>query len=118
MAAMFGRGRWSAVDDPEALPEVLADALGWLGGEGEEYMSQIPEPFTFLPPTQHAVELGAQHLEQDFRAARLVNAEQGVQRGTETPRPEFLAVLLVPGLVDVQHGFARQPLEQLCIRRG
>lgn len=30
MPAMFGRGRWSAADDPDALPEVLAEIYGRL----------------------------------------------------------------------------------------
>jgi hypothetical protein len=29
--------------------EVLIDFLCWLGAEGEDYQSQIPEPFTFIP---------------------------------------------------------------------
>lgn len=37
--------------------EVLVDALCRISGTGESYSSPIPEPFTFLPSTQRAVEL-------------------------------------------------------------
>ena len=37
--------------------EVLADALCWIGGRGEEYSSPIPEPFTFTPSTQRTIAL-------------------------------------------------------------
>ena len=67
---------------------------------------------------QHAVELLAEHRHQHLRSPRLVDAKEGVKLGAEAPSPELLAILLVPCLVDVQHGFARQPLEQLGIRLG
>ena len=31
--------------------EVLIDALCWIGGDGESYVSETPEPFTFIPTT-------------------------------------------------------------------
>jgi hypothetical protein len=37
--------------------EVLLDALGWISGRGEEYMSMIPEPFTFVPGHRRTIEL-------------------------------------------------------------
>lgn len=37
--------------------EVLADALNWIGGSGERYVSPIPEPFTYLPREQRSVAL-------------------------------------------------------------
>jgi hypothetical protein len=37
--------------------EVLADALCWLGGTGEQYSSPIPEPFTYIPEDERSVEL-------------------------------------------------------------
>jgi len=37
--------------------EVLIDALDQLSGTGEVYSSDIPEPFTYMPPDQRAVDL-------------------------------------------------------------
>jgi hypothetical protein len=37
--------------------EVLADAIGQITGTTEEYSSQIPEPFTFLPDDQRSIGL-------------------------------------------------------------
>ena len=37
--------------------EVLSDSLGVLTGYFGRYMSVIPEPFTFLPPKTHAVQI-------------------------------------------------------------
>jgi hypothetical protein len=38
--------------------EVLEDVLTKVSGIGDTYASEIPEPFTFLPPDQRAVTLG------------------------------------------------------------
>ncbi|MBU0606809.1 MAG: DUF1549 and DUF1553 domain-containing protein [Armatimonadetes bacterium] len=35
--------------------EVLLDALCWLGGDGQGYCSQVPEPFTWIPENQRAI---------------------------------------------------------------
>ena len=37
--------------------EVLVDALDWVGGTGENYLSPIPEPFTYLPEAQRSIAL-------------------------------------------------------------
>jgi hypothetical protein len=37
--------------------EVLLDAVNQISGAGDDYSSAIPEPFTFLPPNQRAVDL-------------------------------------------------------------
>ncbi len=37
--------------------EVLIDALDWVGGTGEDYVSPIPEPFTYLPRNQRSIAL-------------------------------------------------------------
>ena len=37
--------------------EILSDSLGVLTGNYGRYMSVIPEPFTFLPPKTHAVQI-------------------------------------------------------------
>ncbi|MBT3294656.1 MAG: DUF1553 domain-containing protein [Verrucomicrobia bacterium] len=38
--------------------EVLIDAINQVAGGSERYTSEIPEPFTFIPPQQRAVALG------------------------------------------------------------
>jgi len=55
--------------------EVLIDALNWIGGTGEVYISPIPEPFTFIPDYQRAIALAdgsitSQFLEMFGRPAR------------------------------------------------
>lgn len=37
--------------------EVLLDALCWIGGDGQGYCSQIPEPFTWIPESHRAITL-------------------------------------------------------------
>jgi hypothetical protein len=37
--------------------EVLADALNWITGAGDEYSSPIPEPFTWIPKEQRTIML-------------------------------------------------------------
>jgi hypothetical protein len=37
--------------------EVLVDALCWIGGDGESYVSPIPEPFTFIPKSNRTIAL-------------------------------------------------------------
>ena len=46
--------------------EVLVDALCQITGTGESYTSPIPEPFTFLPDTQRAVNLGDGSISSSF----------------------------------------------------
>jgi hypothetical protein len=37
--------------------EALVDALAWIGGEGEEYTSTTPEPWTFIPDDERTIAL-------------------------------------------------------------
>ncbi len=46
--------------------EVLVDALCHLSDSGESYSSQAPEPYTFLPATQTAVNLGDGSISSSF----------------------------------------------------
>lgn len=55
--------------------EVLIDALDWLGNEGENYSSPIPEPYTFIPNENRTIALAdgsitSQFLEQFGRPGR------------------------------------------------
>lgn len=46
--------------------EVLNDALTWLGGPGESYCSQIPEPFTWIPEEQRTIALADGSITSSF----------------------------------------------------
>ncbi|OPZ22558.1 MAG: hypothetical protein BWZ10_00408 [candidate division BRC1 bacterium ADurb.BinA364] len=47
--------------------EVLVDALNWLAGAGDEnYISMIPEPFTYIPPTQRTIALADGSISSPF----------------------------------------------------
>lgn len=46
--------------------EVLLDAINQITGTGEKYTSSIPEPFTFLPDDQRAIELADGSIELPF----------------------------------------------------
>ncbi len=37
--------------------EVLADALNWITGTRERYSSAVPEPFSFIPESEHSIAL-------------------------------------------------------------
>lgn len=46
--------------------EVLNDALRWLGAEPEHYTSAIPEPFTYVPDDERAIELADGSITSSF----------------------------------------------------
>jgi len=46
--------------------EVLIDALCWLAGDGESYMSEIPEPFTFIPEQHRTISLADGSITSQF----------------------------------------------------
>jgi len=46
--------------------EVLLDALCYLGGRGEEYISQIPEPFTVIPRENRTIGLADGSITSSF----------------------------------------------------
>ena len=46
--------------------EVLADALAWIGGSGDDYSSPIPEPFTFIPREQRTISLADGSITSQF----------------------------------------------------
>ena len=46
--------------------EVLIDALNQLTGTTEKYVSAIPEPFTFIPEDQRAIQLGDGSISSSF----------------------------------------------------
>ena len=46
--------------------EVLADALAWIGGSGEELSSPIPEPFSWIPKENRAITLADGSITSQF----------------------------------------------------
>ena len=46
--------------------ETLLDAVNQIAGSGEKYTSSIPEPFTFLPEEQRAINLADGSIELPF----------------------------------------------------
>lgn len=46
--------------------EVLIDALCWIGGDGENYSSPIPEPYTFIPKDQRTIALADGSITSSF----------------------------------------------------
>lgn len=46
--------------------EVLIDAIDQITGTGEEYSSAIPEPFTFIPPSQRTIMLADGSIKSSF----------------------------------------------------
>ncbi len=46
--------------------EVLCDALDWIGGQGQEYSSPIPEPFTYIPQDHPTIALADGSISSSF----------------------------------------------------
>jgi hypothetical protein len=46
--------------------EVLIDAINQITGSGEEYSSAIPEPFTYIPPSQRTITLADGSIKSPF----------------------------------------------------
>jgi len=98
--------------------EVLIDALCWIGGAGERYVSVIPEPFTWVPPEHPTVALAdgsitSQFLEMFGRPAR----DTGVmaERNDEPSDAQRLHLL---NSSDVQLRIQRSPRLRRLIRRA
>jgi len=66
---------------------------------------------------QNTVELRAQHIQQHVAATRRRDLEQREQRRPETPGPQRLPPLFVPGLVDVQPRLSRQVGQEFVVGR-
>lgn len=89
--------------------EVLADALSWIGGEGESYSSLTPEPYSFLPQEERSIALADGSITSDFlemfgRPARDTGLES---ERTNTPTAEQRLYLLNSS--HVQQKIARSP---------
>lgn len=89
--------------------EVLVDALNWIGGTGESYVSPIPEPFTFVPESQRTIALSdgsitSPFLEMFGRPARDTGLES--ERNLQPSDAQMLYLL---NSSDVQRRVARSP---------
>jgi hypothetical protein len=74
----YQRSCFPRTDKPEAMAnfshyplrrleaEVLIDALNQITGTTEKYSSQIPEPFTFIPPEQRSIALADGSITSSF----------------------------------------------------
>lgn len=92
--------------------EVLADALKWIGGKGEEYVSPIPEPYTYVPKKNSTVSLADGSITSAFltmfgRPARDTGLmSERVSQPNETQR------LYLLNSTDIQQIVQRSPLLQ------
>ncbi|HEY3396941.1 MAG TPA: DUF1553 domain-containing protein [Armatimonadota bacterium] len=89
--------------------EVLIDALCWIGGDGETYSSAIPEPYTFLPPSQRTISLADGSITSEFletfgRPARDTGRE--LERNNQPTDAQRLYLL---NSADVQRRIERSP---------
>jgi hypothetical protein len=76
--------------------EVLIDALCWIGGNGENYSSPIPEPYTFIPKDQRTIALADGSITSSFlttfgRPSRDAGLES--ERGTQPTDTQRLYML-------------------------
>jgi hypothetical protein len=89
--------------------EVLIDALDWIGGVGEQYMSTTPEPYTFIPQDRRTIALAdgsitSPFLEMFGRPARDTGLES---ERNDAPSDEQRLWLL--NSTDVQQRILRSP---------
>lgn len=89
--------------------EVLADALDWVSGTGQTYMSPIPEPFTYLPSNQRAIGIPDGSITSTFlvmygRPARDTGLES--ERSNQVTDAQRLYLL---NSSDIQKRIARSP---------
>jgi hypothetical protein len=94
--------------------EVLIDALCWLGGEGEEYTSAIPEPFTFIPADQRSITLADGSVTSPFLEAFGRPARDTGMLSERNNRPTDAQRLHLLNSTHVQRKLERSPrLRQL-----
>jgi len=89
--------------------EVLIDALDWIGGTGEQYVSTTPEPYTFIPQERRTIALAdgsitSPFLEMFGRPARDTGLES---ERNDAPSEEQRLWLLNSS--DVQQRILRSP---------
>jgi hypothetical protein len=89
--------------------EVLADALRWVGGKGESYVSPIPEPFTYLPGDQRSIGIPDGSITSAFL---IMFGRPARDTGLESERsnqPSDAQQLYLLNSSDVQRLIARSP---------
>lgn len=90
--------------------EVLIDALNQIGGTGEKYSSNIPEPFTFIPEGQRTIKLEdgsitSQFLEMFGRPAR----DTGLESERSNQPSDFQRLYLLNSN-DIKNKIERSPV--------
>jgi hypothetical protein len=90
--------------------EVLIDALDQIGGTGENYSSNIPEPFTFIPEGQRTIKLEdgsitSQFLEMFGRPAR----DTGLESERNNQPSDFQRLYLLNSN-DIKNKIERSPI--------
>jgi len=90
--------------------EVLIDALDQIGGTGENYSSNIPEPFTFIPEGQRSIKLEdgsitSQFLEMFGRPAR----DTGLESERNNQPSDFQRLYLLNSN-DIKNKIERSPI--------
>ena len=92
--------------------EVLIDALCHLGGDGEEYISETPEPFTFIPKQQHTVALADGSITSAFLITFGRPARDTGLMAERDSHPSDTQRLYLLNSADVQRRISRGPLIQ------
>jgi hypothetical protein len=90
--------------------EVLIDALDYIGGTGESYSSNIPEPFTFIPDGERTIKLQdgsitSQFLEMFGRPAR----DTGLESERNNQPSDFQRLYLLNSN-DIKNKIERSPI--------
>jgi hypothetical protein len=90
--------------------EVLIDALDQIGGTGENYSSNIPEPFTFIPEGERSIKLEdgsitSQFLEMFGRPAR----DTGLESERNNQPSDFQRLYLLNS-IDIKNKIERSPV--------
>lgn len=98
--------------------EVLIDALCWIGGEGESYVSPIPEPYTFIPRDQRTIALADGSITSSFLTTfGRPSRDTGLlsERGSQPTDTQRLYML---NSSDIQRRIERSPRLQMAANAG
>jgi hypothetical protein len=90
--------------------EVLIDALCMIGGTKEDYTSSIPEPYTFIPEGQHAIELADGSITSPFLEMFGRPVRDTGLASERNSRPTDVQRLYMLNSSDVRNKIARSPV--------
>jgi hypothetical protein len=105
VAALFGCYPVRQLD-----AEVLIDALCTISGSKEEYTSAIPEPFTFIPEDQRAIELADGSITSPFLEMFGRPVRDTGEVSERNSRPTDVQRLYMLNSSDVRNKIARSPV--------